>query len=83
MKRSEEISIRVRARPRFEEALRTAREVKVQVPHPHCRVTLTVYEMKRLGRDAAELTVLADHLPGRPWCGRPGGVRIAMPGHRP
>src|SRR5437588_13029897 len=29
---------------------------------PHCRVILTVYEMKRLGRDSAELTALADHL---------------------
>jgi hypothetical protein len=27
---------------------------------PHCRVILTVYEMKR--RDSAELTALADHL---------------------
>ncbi|MFF9485019.1 recombinase family protein [Streptomyces sp. NPDC014676] len=39
---------------------RTAREVKVHAPH--CRVIFTVYEMKRLGRDAAELTALADHL---------------------
>ncbi|MEV7383520.1 recombinase family protein [Streptomyces lydicus] len=29
---------------------------------PHCRIIFTVYEMKRLGRDAAELTALADHL---------------------
>ncbi|MGW3435505.1 recombinase family protein [Streptomyces melanosporofaciens] len=29
---------------------------------PHCRVIFTVYEMKRLGRDSAELTALADHL---------------------
>ncbi|MER6127406.1 recombinase family protein [Streptomyces sp. NPDC001795] len=28
----------------------------------HCRVILTVHEMKRLGLDAAELTALADHL---------------------
>ncbi|MEU8835432.1 hypothetical protein [Streptomyces sp900116325] len=47
-------------RPKFEEALRTAREVKAHAPH--CRVIFTVYEMKRLGRDAAELTALADHL---------------------
>nr|WSZ21030.1 recombinase family protein [Streptomyces canus] len=40
--------------------MRTAREVKAHAPH--CRVIFTVYEMKRLGRDAAELTVLADHL---------------------
>jgi DNA invertase Pin-like site-specific DNA recombinase len=51
---------RVRVRPKFEEALRTAREVKAHAPH--CRVIFTVYEMKRLGRDAAELTALADHL---------------------
>jgi hypothetical protein len=43
-----------------EMALRTAREVKAHAPH--CRVVFTVYEMKRLGRDAAELTALADHL---------------------
>ncbi len=57
---SEKISTRVRVRPQFEEALRTAREVKAHAPH--CRVIFTVYEMKRLGRDAAELTALADHL---------------------
>ncbi|SEB30005.1 recombinase family protein [Streptomyces melanosporofaciens] len=51
---------RVRVRPRFEETLRTAREVKAHAPHR--RVIFTVYEMKRLGRDAAELTALADHL---------------------
>ncbi|WP_449657210.1 recombinase family protein [Streptomyces hazeniae] len=57
---SEKISRRVRVRPQFEEALRTAREVKAHAPH--CRVIFTVYEMKRLGRGAAELTALADHL---------------------
>lgn len=57
---SEKISTRVRVRPKFEEALRTAREVKAHAPH--CRVIFTMYEMKRLGRDAAELTTLADHL---------------------
>jgi DNA invertase Pin-like site-specific DNA recombinase len=48
---SERISTRVRVRPRFEEALRTAREAKAHAPH--CRVVLTVCEVKRLGRDAA------------------------------
>ena len=43
-----------------EESGSTAREVKAHAPH--YRVILTVYEMKRLGRDAAELTALADHL---------------------
>ncbi|WP_127361462.1 recombinase family protein [Actinacidiphila soli] len=55
---SEKISTRVRVRPQFEAAL--ARQIKAHAPH--CRVIFTVYEMKRLGRDAAELTALADHL---------------------
>ncbi|MFE2558300.1 recombinase family protein [Streptomyces sp. NPDC059352] len=57
---AEKISTRVRVRPRFEAALAAAREIKAHAPH--CRVIFTVYEMKRLGRDAAELTALADHL---------------------
>ncbi|MCX5063645.1 recombinase family protein [Streptomyces sp. NBC_00201] len=44
----------------LEEALKTAREIKAHAPH--CRVIFTVFEMKRLGRDAAELAALADHL---------------------
>jgi hypothetical protein len=50
---SEKISTRVRVRPQFEGALRTAREIKAHAPHS--RVIFTVYEMKRLGRAAAEL----------------------------
>ncbi|MFF3159572.1 recombinase family protein [Streptomyces sp. NPDC057910] len=57
---SEKISTRVRVRPQFEAALQAARDIKALAPH--CRVIFTVYEMKRLGRDAAELTALADHL---------------------
>jgi DNA invertase Pin-like site-specific DNA recombinase len=57
---AEKISTWVRVRPKFEEALRTARKVNARAPH--CRVIFTVYEMKQLGRDAAELTALADHL---------------------
>ncbi|MFD3621076.1 recombinase family protein [Streptomyces sp. NPDC058676] len=57
---SEKISTRVRVRPRFEAALALARQIKAHAPH--CRVIFTVYEMKCLGRDAAELTALADHL---------------------
>ncbi|MEV6212788.1 recombinase family protein [Kitasatospora sp. NPDC051914] len=57
---SEKISTRVRVRPQFEAALALAREIKAHAPH--CRVLFTVYEMKRLGRDAAELTAPADHL---------------------
>ncbi|MFG1682936.1 recombinase family protein [Nonomuraea sp. NPDC049269] len=40
--------------------LTLARQIKAHAPY--CRIILTVYEMKRLGRDAAELTALADHL---------------------
>ncbi|MFD9061122.1 recombinase family protein [Kitasatospora purpeofusca] len=57
---SEKISTRIRVRPQFEDALTLAREIKAHAPH--CRVLFTVYEMKRLGRDTAELTALADHL---------------------
>lgn len=57
---SEKISTRLRVRPKFEAALGACRQIKAHAPH--CRVILTVYEMKRLGRDAAELTALADHL---------------------
>jgi DNA invertase Pin-like site-specific DNA recombinase len=57
---SEKISTRIRVRPQFEAALAAAREIKAHAPH--CRVIFTVYEMKRLGCDAAELTALADHL---------------------
>ncbi|WP_336215947.1 recombinase family protein [Nonomuraea sp. LPB2021202275-12-8] len=57
---AEKISSRVRVRPQFEAALALARQIKAHAPH--CRIIFTVYEMKRLGRDAAELTALADHL---------------------
>ncbi|MEV6576363.1 recombinase family protein [Streptomyces sp. NPDC051577] len=57
---SEKISTRIRVRPQFEAALTAAREIKAHAPH--CRVIFTVFEMKRLRRDAAELTALADHL---------------------
>ncbi|MDJ0464243.1 recombinase family protein [Streptomyces sp. H27-C3] len=57
---AEKISTRIRVRPQFEAALTAAREIKAHAPH--CRVIFTVNEMKRLGRDAAELTALADHL---------------------
>ncbi|MEV5755140.1 recombinase family protein [Actinoallomurus sp. NPDC052308] len=57
---AEKVSTRVRVRPEFENALEACRQIKAHAPH--CRVILTVYEMKRLGRDSAELTALADHL---------------------
>jgi hypothetical protein len=41
---SEKISSRVKVRPEFEKALATARQIKAHAPH--CRVILTVYEMK-------------------------------------
>ncbi len=69
---AEKVSTRVRVRPKFEAALDAARQIKAHAPH--CRVILTVYEMKRLGRDSAELTALADHLTahGTPWKCSPG-----------
>jgi DNA invertase Pin-like site-specific DNA recombinase len=57
---AEKVSTRVRVRPKFEAALEQCRQIKAHAPH--CRVILTVNEMKRLGRDSAELTALADHL---------------------
>ncbi|MEU0040533.1 recombinase family protein [Streptomyces sp. NPDC006333] len=56
---SEKISTRIKVRPQFEEVLKTPREITAHAPH--CRVIFTVFEMKRLGWDAAELTALADH----------------------
>ncbi|MFI8390330.1 recombinase family protein [Streptomyces sp. NPDC085540] len=57
---AEKISTRVRVRPQFEAALAAAREIKAHAAR--CPVIFAVNEMKRLGRDAAELTALADHL---------------------
>ncbi len=57
---AEKVSSRIRIRPRFEAALELCRQIKAHAPH--CQVILTVYEMKRLGRDSAELTALAEHL---------------------
>ncbi|MCY1214758.1 hypothetical protein D9M72_265850 [compost metagenome] len=56
----EEISTRVRVRPKFEAALQAAGQIKAHAPH--CRAIIPVYEMKRLGRDSDELTAPADHL---------------------
>jgi DNA invertase Pin-like site-specific DNA recombinase len=57
---SEKISTRVKVRPEFTRALDFARTIKGAVPHQ--RVILTVHEMKRLGRGAAELLTIADDL---------------------
>ncbi|MFF1643577.1 hypothetical protein ACFVXA_39385 [Streptomyces sp. NPDC058246] len=48
------ISTRMQVRPAFEEVLNSAREIKAYAPQR--RVIFTVYDMKRLGPDAAELT---------------------------
>ncbi|MFF1658870.1 hypothetical protein [Streptomyces sp. NPDC058255] len=48
------ISTRMQVRPAFEEMLNAAREIKAYAPQR--RVIFTVYDMKRLGPDAAELT---------------------------
>lgn len=54
---SEKISTRVRVRPELENALALAREIKHAAPDQ--AVILTVTEMKRLARNAAELMTLA------------------------
>jgi DNA invertase Pin-like site-specific DNA recombinase len=57
---SEKISTRIKVRPEFEKAMDFARTIKNAVPHQ--RVILTVHEMKRLGRGAAELLAIAEEL---------------------
>jgi DNA invertase Pin-like site-specific DNA recombinase len=57
---SEKISTRIKVRPEFAKAMDYARTIKTAVPHQ--RVILTVHEMKRLGRGAAELLTIAEQL---------------------
>ncbi|WP_318279675.1 MULTISPECIES: recombinase family protein, partial [Streptomyces] len=57
---SEKISSRVKERPELEKALTLAREIKTAAPHQP--VILTVVEMKRLARNAAELMTLSSSL---------------------
>ena len=57
---SEKISTRVRVRPQFE--ARSPWPARSRPTPRTAASSSTVYEMKRLGRDAAELTALADHL---------------------
>jgi DNA invertase Pin-like site-specific DNA recombinase len=57
---SEKISTRVKFRPELEQALKLARDIKHAAPEQ--AVTLTVHEMKRLARSAAELMVLSAEL---------------------
>ncbi|MFB7328411.1 recombinase family protein [Streptomyces sp. NPDC056190] len=57
---SEKISTRIKVRPEFVKAMDFVRTIKKAVPHQ--RVILTVHEMKRLGRGAAELLAIAEDL---------------------
>lgn len=57
---SEKISTRVKERPELEKALTLAREIKTAAPGQP--VVLTVVEMKRLARSAAELMTLSSTL---------------------
>ncbi|MGW6310588.1 recombinase family protein [Streptomyces niveus] len=56
---SERIRTRFRVRPSSKPRSRSPPD---KARTPHCQVIFTVYEMKRLGRDAAGRTALADHL---------------------
>jgi DNA invertase Pin-like site-specific DNA recombinase len=59
---SEKISTRIKIRPELEKALTLAHEIKTAAPDQP--VILTVHEMKRLPRNAAELMTLSAHLQG-------------------
>jgi DNA invertase Pin-like site-specific DNA recombinase len=60
---SEKISTRIKIRPEFEKALTLAHEIKQAAPRQ--QVILTVHEMKRLARNAAELITLSATLQAR------------------
>jgi DNA invertase Pin-like site-specific DNA recombinase len=68
---SEKISTRIKIRPELERALTLAHEIKTAAPDQP--VILTVHEMKRLARNAAELMTLSAHLQG-------GGVQLELLG---
>ncbi|GCD96171.1 recombinase family protein [Embleya hyalina] len=57
---SEKISTRIKVRTECVKAMDVARTTKRAVPHR--RVILTVHEMKRLGRSAAELPAIPEDL---------------------
>ncbi|QNE17194.1 recombinase family protein [Kribbella qitaiheensis] len=57
---SEKISTRIKVRPELEKALALAHDIKQAAPDQP--VILTVHEMKRLARNAAELMVLSAQL---------------------
>ncbi|MFY9808669.1 MAG: recombinase family protein [Pseudonocardiaceae bacterium] len=66
---SEKISTRIKVRPELEKALTLAREIKAAAPDQS--VILTVHEMKRLARNAAELMTLSAAL-------HRGGVQLEL-----
>lgn len=57
---SEKISTHVKVRPELEKALKLAYDIKEAAPDQE--VTLTVHELKRLARNAAELMTLSGQL---------------------
>ncbi|MFC9164417.1 recombinase family protein [Streptomyces fungicidicus] len=57
---SEKISTRVKTRPELEKALKLAYDIKEAAPDQE--VILTVHELKRLARNAAELMTLSNQL---------------------
>jgi DNA invertase Pin-like site-specific DNA recombinase len=57
---SEKISTRVKVRPELEKALKLAYDIKEAAPDQE--VSLTVHELKRLARNAAELMTLSSQL---------------------
>ncbi|WP_455771599.1 recombinase family protein [Streptomyces hygroscopicus] len=57
---SEKISTRVKTRPKLEAALKLAYDIKEAAPDQE--VILTVHELKRLARNAAELMTLSNQL---------------------
>ncbi|WP_449657512.1 recombinase family protein [Streptomyces antibioticus] len=57
---SEKISTRVKTRPKLQKALKLAYDIKEAAPDQE--VILTVHELKRLARNAAELVTLSNQL---------------------
>ncbi|MEZ2390165.1 recombinase family protein [bacterium RCC_150] len=66
---SEKISTRIKIRPELEKAVILAHEIKTAAPDQP--VILTVHEMKRLARNAAELMTLSARL-------QSGGVQLEL-----
>lgn len=66
---SEKISTRIKIRPELEKALTLAHEIKTAAPDQP--VILTVHELKRLARNAAELMTLSAQL-------QSGGVQLEL-----